>query len=100
MWMRALAFTTLLGLASGSAGLAQGLPSDVEQRLGLGPNRGIPSDLEQRGVRPGQPLPSDVEQQLRRRDHRERRSRYNDDDNDWDRPPQRRPVYRYGYGDY
>ena len=49
MWMRALAFTTLLGLASGSAGLAQGLPSDVEQRLGLGPNRGFLGPRTARG---------------------------------------------------
>lgn len=96
--VRILAVATLVGLASVSTGLAQGLPSDVEQRLGVGRNRGVPSDLEQRGYRRGGPLPSDVEQQLRQRDYRDRRSRYEDD---WDRPRRwRRPVYRYGYDNH
>jgi len=57
----------LLWLGFVTSGHAQGLPSDVEQQLGLRPGQALPSDLEQRGARPGAPLPSDVEEQLRAR---------------------------------
>jgi hypothetical protein len=92
----ALAFAMLLGSAFAPVA-AQGLPSDVEQQLGLRPNSPIPSDLEQRGVRPGAPLPSDVEQQLRRQRERQLRSRYHDDD-DYDDERDRRSRWRYRYG--
>jgi hypothetical protein len=78
---RTTAVLLWLGLTS-SIGLSQGLPSDVEQQLGLRPGQAIPSDLEQRGVRPGAPLPSDVEQQLRRQRYRQQQSRYEDDEDD------------------
>jgi hypothetical protein len=94
----------ILGLGVGSPAIAQGVPSDVEQRLRLQPNQGLPSDVEQRfGVRGNRPLPSDVEQQLQRRRYRQERSRYDDDDYDYDdyrdRRPRRwgHPGYRYGY---
>ena len=51
--------------------LSQGLPSDVEQRMGIRPNSGnrdrrggVPSDWEQRNRRGG--VPSDWEQRSRR----------------------------------
>jgi hypothetical protein len=91
-----LAVAMLAGWAFCSPVSAQGLPSDVEQQLGLRPNSPIPSDLEQRGVRPGGPLPSDVEQQLRRQRYRQQRSHYDyDDDYDDDRDRRYRARYRY-----
>lgn len=58
----ALAVATLVGLASAPAVLAQNLPSDVEQRLGVRLNSG---DRDGRGYG-GRELPSDMEQQMRR----------------------------------
>ena len=76
-----LALAMMVAVTVGSPARAQGVPSDVEQRLGLGPNQGLPSDLEQRfGVRGNRPLPSDVEQQLQRRRYRQERSHYDDYD--------------------
>ncbi len=47
---------------------AGGLPSAIEQCLGLRRNAGLPSSIERRyGLRPNQPLPSGVEQDILRR---------------------------------
>lgn len=95
-----LGLMTLMLCTWGGPTSAQGLSSEIEQRLGLRPNQGLPSDVEQRlGVRRNQSLPSDVEQHLPApRQYRSRRHERYDPYAEWDDRPRRRryPDYRYG----
>lgn len=83
----ALTLAMMLGLVSTSPAVAQNLPSDVEQHLGIPPNAANP---DRRGGRYRNP-PSDWEQGARRRAYRN----YGYDD--YDRRPRYRERYRESY---
>jgi hypothetical protein len=99
-----LAATVLLALASApSPAFAQTLPSDVEERLRLPPNREYPPHVRREILR--------EYEFLRRQDMAQERARrrYDDDDDDrrryrrrdrYDDDRRYRPAYRYGDGPY
>jgi hypothetical protein len=84
------AHAPLVSAGSSAIRLSQGIPSDVEQKLGIPPNASRRHDVERRYR--GRGLPSDVEQKLGIRrnvpsDHEQRRRHYGRSDRGWAGPP-------------
>ena len=75
-----------ISLAFAPPALAQNLPSELEERLGVPPNAINPD-------RGGHPLPSNVEQQMRRQAYG--RQRYYDDDDESYERRRYRPARQY-----